>query len=77
MKFCKTAQIQIIGEKDKIKETVNQYVKAMNYVSYFARENNIYSKNTNDDRSASMNIRDRAVVPRYIRRTRAMCQLAP
>ncbi|MBD3228401.1 MAG: IS200/IS605 family element transposase accessory protein TnpB [Candidatus Lokiarchaeota archaeon] len=32
---------------------------------------------TNDDRSASMNIRDRAVVPRYIRRTRAMCQLAP
>ncbi|MGV9202794.1 MAG: hypothetical protein ACOC44_02110 [Promethearchaeia archaeon] len=31
----------------------------------------------NDDRSASMNIRNRAVVPRYIRRTRAMCQLAP
>ncbi|MBD3229129.1 MAG: IS200/IS605 family element transposase accessory protein TnpB, partial [Candidatus Lokiarchaeota archaeon] len=32
---------------------------------------------TNDDRSASMDIRDRAIVPRYIRRTRAICQLAP
>lgn len=45
MKFCKTAQIQIIGEKDKLTETVNQYVKAMNYISRFARENDIYSKN--------------------------------
>lgn len=45
MKFCKTAQIQIIGEKEKIKETVNRYVSAMNYISQYARNNNIYSKN--------------------------------
>jgi len=30
---------------------------------------------SNDDRAASINIRDRAVVPRYIRDTRGMCQL--
>ncbi|MGV9173257.1 MAG: zinc ribbon domain-containing protein [Promethearchaeia archaeon] len=32
---------------------------------------------TNNDRAASMNIRDLVVVPLYIRRTRAICQLAP
>jgi IS605 OrfB family transposase len=45
MKFCKTAQIQLIGEKDKIKETVDRYVGAMNYISQFAKNNKIYSKN--------------------------------
>ena len=45
MKFHKTVQIQIIGEKDKIKETVNRYVGAMNYISQFAKNNEIYSKN--------------------------------
>lgn len=45
MKFCKTVQIQLIEEKDKIIETVNQYIKAMNYISHFAKDNEIYSKN--------------------------------
>ena len=45
MKFCKTVQIQIIGGKKKIKETIDRYVGAMNYISQFAKSNKIYSKN--------------------------------
>lgn len=45
MKLLKTCQIQIIEEKEKINETVDKFVEAMNYVSHYARINEIYSKN--------------------------------
>jgi predicted transposase len=45
MKFLKTVQIQLISEKQKISETVDTFIQAMNYVSCYARKHRIYSKN--------------------------------
>jgi predicted transposase len=45
MKFIKTMQLQIVDGKDDIVETTSRYVAAMNFISAFARENDIYSKN--------------------------------
>jgi IS605 OrfB family transposase len=45
MKFIKTMQLQIVDGKDDIVETTSRYVASMNFISQFARENDIYSKN--------------------------------
>ncbi|MBD3227196.1 MAG: hypothetical protein GF329_03325 [Candidatus Lokiarchaeota archaeon] len=45
MKICKTAQVQLTEQKDKLVETVERYVDAMNYTSRYAKKYNIYSKN--------------------------------
>lgn len=50
MKLLKIIQIQLINEKDKINETVEKFVEAMNFVSCFARKTDIYSKNKLQER---------------------------
>lgn len=42
--LTKTIQIQLLSNKKEIKETVTQYVKAMNYISQYAMKNQIWNK---------------------------------
>jgi len=45
MKLLKTCQLQIIEEKEKINDTIDKFVEALNYVSHYARINGNYNKN--------------------------------
>ncbi|MBD3230737.1 MAG: hypothetical protein GF329_21340, partial [Candidatus Lokiarchaeota archaeon] len=45
MKICKTVQVQLTEQKDKLVETVERYVDAMNYISRYAKQHKLYSKN--------------------------------
>jgi IS605 OrfB family transposase len=45
MKVSQAVQIQVMDCNDVLVQAIEQYVKALNFASKFARENDIYSKN--------------------------------
>jgi IS605 OrfB family transposase len=45
MKLVETVQVQVMDGKELLVDTIHRYVDAMNFISAFARENDIYSKN--------------------------------
>jgi putative transposase len=45
MKLVETVQVQVMDGKELLVKTIRQYIDAMNFISEFARQNGIYSKN--------------------------------